>query len=80
MSTKDDLKTWILQALKESGGSADILTVAEHLWREHESDLRSSGRLFYTWQYDMRWAALELRKAGAMRPTASSPIGTWELA
>jgi hypothetical protein len=78
MATKHDLEGWILDAVDSYGGSAGIVDIAEHIWVHHESDLRKSGSLFYTWQYDMRWAALKLRKSGELRATANSPTGTWE--
>src|SRR4051794_27538178 len=59
---------------------ASIVTICRHVWNNHEADLRSSGPLFYTWQYDIRWAATRLRADGTMRPAASSSNGIWELA
>lgn len=45
--------------------------------------------MFYTWNYDIRWAATELRKEGRMKPAYSkenpgelvdeSPKGIWEI-
>jgi len=37
------------------------------------------GDLFYTWQYDMRWAATKLRRDGKLKAATRSPKGTWEL-
>jgi len=34
---------------------------------------------FFTWQYDIRWAANLLRRSGLMKPAESSPHGLWEL-
>jgi hypothetical protein len=77
MATKDDLRGWVVDAIRAKGGAATIIEVAEYVWRCHEQDLRSSGRLFFTWQYDMRWCALELRKAKVLIPADKSPTGTW---
>lgn len=33
----------------------------------------------YTWQYDIRWAATELRKTGFMIEATESPRGIWQL-
>jgi hypothetical protein len=66
MATRHDLEDWVYRAVKSLGGEAKLIEVAKHLWAEHESELRSSGDLFYTWQYDMRWAADRLRKQGKM--------------
>ena len=61
MATKHDLQDWVQQALKRIGGRGTLTDVAKEIWRAHESDLRSSGDLFFTWQYDMRWAAQKLQ-------------------
>ncbi|MFT4150441.1 MAG: hypothetical protein QM656_09605 [Paracoccaceae bacterium] len=66
MANKDTLKIWVKEALSEFGGSAKLVEVAKYIWENHEQELRSSGDLFYTWQYDMRWAATSLRRAGVM--------------
>ena len=79
MADKSDLKAWVLQAVRALGGSATVVEVAEYIWREHETDLRASGRMFHTWQYDTRWCALELRKSGEFRAGSESPAGTWQL-
>ncbi|WP_118134302.1 hypothetical protein [Oceanicella sp. SM1341] len=64
MATKTDLVTWVAQALTELGGRGSVVDVAKIIWRDHSEDLRASGDLFYTWQYDMRWAAQSLRDTG----------------
>lgn len=80
MATKQDLDEWILDAIGSAGGAAQPIDVARHVWAEHESDLRDSGDLFYTWQYDLRWAAQRLRDAGHLKPKAGQRRGTWDLA
>lgn len=79
MATKEDLTTWVLEALKALGGSAHHVEVAKHVWRSHENELRASGDLFYTWQYDLRWAAQRLRDSGDLKPDATTDRGTWAL-
>lgn len=79
MATKHDLKSWVLEAIEDQGGSATIPQVAEHIWRNHESDLRRSGDLFYTWQYDMRWAAQSLRDERSLAPMQGRRGGRWAL-
>src|SRR5437870_8827553 len=64
---KTDLIEWLADALRAHGGSASIVDVCKHVWKEHEDDLRRSGDLFFTWQYDIRWAAYRLRREGRMR-------------
>jgi hypothetical protein len=80
LATKKDLVDWVLTALREAGGRATQLEVAKRLWQKHESELKASGDLFYTWQYDFRWAGTELRKSKIMRSATMSPRGVWELA
>jgi hypothetical protein len=80
MARKSDLMPWIVEALTRAGGEAPLVSVAEFIWLEHEDELRKSGDLFYTWQYDMRWAALKLRKDGTLRPAEDSEAGWWALA
>lgn len=80
MVTKDDLKEWIIEALKAQGGTAAIPLVAKHIWDKHEAELRASGDLFYTWQYDVRWAADQLREEGKLQPKPRGDKGPWRLA
>jgi hypothetical protein len=61
------------------GGTAHLVDVCRHVWKNHEADLRASGDGFLTWQYDIRWAARELRAAGKIRAASKSPRGVWEL-
>ncbi len=70
MATRADLPQWVLEALGELGGSAHAVDVAKAVWRRHEPDLRASGDLFYTWQYDLRWAGTKLRKQGLLAGNA----------
>jgi hypothetical protein len=79
MATKHDLHDWVQEAIRANSGSATLVEVAKYIWRNHESELRASGDLFFTWQYDMRWAANGLRKKGIMRSVAVSPSGVWQL-
>ena len=60
-----ELKAWVDQAVSEVG-PAPIARIAEHIWKNHEADLRASGDLFYTWQYAMRWAGQELQREGKL--------------
>ncbi|MFN0262441.1 hypothetical protein ACKTEK_01045 [Tepidamorphus sp. 3E244] len=79
MATKDDLKTWVLEALRFHGGTAKLVRVAEHIWQNHNKELERLGDLFFRWQYDMRWAAMELRKVGKLKPDGETPRGVWAL-
>ena len=70
MSDKSALGPWIVEALEEHGGAADLLEVCKTVWRNHEDDQRRSGDLFFTWQYDIRWAGTKLRKEGILAPAS----------
>ncbi len=80
MATKSDLKAWIVQALSAQGGRASIPAVAKHVWDNHEAELKASGDLFYTWQYDIRWAADQLRGEHKLQPKPRGDKGPWRLA
>lgn len=60
---------WVVEALDQLGGTAGVLEVSRQVWKNHEDALRESGDLFYTWQYDLRWAATRLRKDGRLQPS-----------
>ncbi|MGV8938316.1 MAG: hypothetical protein ACOH2J_14430 [Allorhizobium sp.] len=78
MATKSDLTSWVFDALKSNNGEASILCVAKHIWEHHGKELQGSD-LFYSWQYDMRWAATELRKKGVMVAAEDDRRGKWTL-
>jgi hypothetical protein len=75
--TKSDLKDWTLEALRAIGGSGRISDICKHIWEHHEQELRSAGTLFYTWQYDMRWAAQKLQDEGKLSKAGKNH--TWYL-
>jgi hypothetical protein len=77
MATKTTLQAWVLEAIP--GGSAQPIDVAKHIRSNHEAELRISGDLFFTWQYDMRWAAQRLRDAGRLMKKHGERQGTWDL-
>ena len=77
MNTRDVLKDWVKDALRRNSGELELIEVAKDIWTHHEKDLRSSGDLFFSWQYDMRWAATALRKAGEIE--AATDRGIWKL-
>ena len=79
VADKDDLKGWVVDAIRAHGGNARLIEVAKHIWQNHNEELKRSGDLFYTWQYDMRWAATVLRKSGVMKSAEMSRAGRWEL-
>lgn len=79
MPTRDDLCEWVIEALRANNGRARIVTICRHIWENHEKELRRSGDLFYTWQYDMRWAGQKLRDNGTMAPAYNNRGAAWEL-
>jgi hypothetical protein len=79
VATKNDLGDWIVEALQAHGGGARLIDVCRFVWENYEDELRASGDLFYSWQYDIRWAATNLRHAGVMKAAEISPPGIWEL-
>ena len=76
MAQKSDLPNWVLEALRSNGGQASILYVAKHIWEHHQKELKAND-LFYSWQYDMRWAATELRKRGLLVAAEDDRRGKW---
>ena len=79
MARKENLREWLIEALEENNGRASIVDVCRYIWNHYENELRISGDLFFTWQYDVRWLPTQLRKEGIMRATHLSPQGIWEL-
>ena len=66
MADREQLKEWVYQAVQKNQGKTKLVNVARHIWDHHEQELRNSGDLFYTWQYEMRWAAQKLRDEGKL--------------
>jgi hypothetical protein len=79
MASRADLPKWVIQALRARGGTGTIVEVARDLWSSHEVELKNSGDLFYTWQYDMRWACTRLRERKIVQPAEGSGRGEWKL-
>jgi hypothetical protein len=77
MPYKDDLRGWVLEAIDAHRGEANVVEVAKHIWDNHEDELRQYGEGFYTWQYDMRWAAQDLRDESVLMPADQAPRGVW---
>ena len=77
MTSKDNLIEWTMEALASLGGAAHHVEVAKHIWHHHEEDLRAAGDLFYTWQYDLRWAAFKLRERDRLQPAGRD--GVWRV-
>ena len=78
--TKAELPLVVLKSLNALGGRGCVVEVSKYIWDHYEGDLRKSGDLFYTWQYDVRWAAQRLRKEGKLRYNQDNGRSVWELA
>lgn len=74
-----DLPEIVLKALESNNGKGTIIEVSKYVWKNYKTELENSGDLFYTWQYDIRWAATDLRKNGLIKDSKVSPKGLWEL-
>jgi hypothetical protein len=77
--TRDQLPSLVEESLRRLGGAAPLVEVAKDIWKNHEEQLRASGDLFYTWQYDMRWAAQRLRDAHKLTYTKKDRQQVWQL-
>jgi len=63
------LEPWVAEILADPGERMTILEVARAIWHRHETDLKSHDQMFYTWQYEMRWAADSLIRKGKVEKT-----------
>ena len=79
VATKHDLKDWVLDAVADLQPT-NVVGVSKWIWQRHEHDLRQGGDLFYTWQYDLRWAAQVLRDEGKLAAVDRGRAATWRLA
>jgi hypothetical protein len=74
-----DLPDILYSSIKSMGGQTSIIDVCRYIWKHYQQELLNSGDLFYTWQYDIRWAATELRKTKRMKAVELSQRGIWEI-
>jgi hypothetical protein len=79
MSFRENLKDWVQEALGSLGGTASINDVARQIWTDHEGDLKNFGDYFFSWQYDMRWAAQRLRDKGLLSFHKVGSKSVWTL-
>ncbi|WP_294322474.1 hypothetical protein [uncultured Sphingomonas sp.] len=78
MGYRETLQVWVLEALSALGGSGAIEEVAREIWHSREPQLRE-GPGFFSWQYDMRWAAQKLRERGKLGLRKESGKSVWYL-
>ncbi len=88
MITRNALPSILYDILKQFGGSATMMDVFKKFWADNKHKLNEADDIFYTWNYDIRWAATQLRKQGKMKPATTkenthgsnmSPKGVWEI-
>jgi len=79
MKTRKDLCDWIVEALHDLKGSAQIQKVKEHIWQHHQQDLMNSGNLHFTWNEDILWAATQLRARGILKNAKATSKSIWAL-
>ncbi|TBL67461.1 hypothetical protein [Paenibacillus thalictri] len=77
--TRQKLIDKVEEAIKSYNGKATIVQISKYIWDNYEQELRESGDIFYTWQYEIRWAAKKLRDKGIMKSVDMSPRGIWEI-
>ena len=66
MPGREILRLWVVEALEALHGKAYILDISKQVWEKHADELRDRGDLFFTWQYDLRWAGKKLREQGVI--------------
>jgi len=76
---REKLQLWVRETLGDLGGEGNINQIAKHIWEKHENDLRQGGDVFYSWQYDMRWAAQQLRSKGFLGLRTEGSKSIWTL-
>lgn len=85
---RNDMPDILYDIIKKMGGKAKMMEIFKKFWQEYEVELKKSGDLFYTWNYDIRWAATKLRKNGKMKQAKEqentyghniSSKGVWEI-
>lgn len=69
----------MIETLKYLGGSGWPKDVSKYIWDKYEQELKASGSMLYTWQYDLRWAAQQLRNEKKLKPVHKRRDLPWEL-
>ncbi|WP_338426161.1 hypothetical protein [Sphingopyxis kveilinensis] len=77
MTYREQLQTWVWEALDKLGGRGSVIDVAKRIWSDHETDLKAYGDHYYSWQYDMRWAAQQLREKGKLGFRKAGRLNEW---
>ena len=75
--TRNDLPDLVIEALESMGGSGRIVAICKFIWNKYQHQLSRSGDLYYTWQYEVRWAGQYLRDKGLLQKPQSDHM--WRL-
>ena len=74
-TNRDRMRTWVLEAVHELGGTTTSMDVRKQLWKAHKRDLeKAEGDLFYTWQETVKSVTLDLRKSGVLKPAQGDGV------
>ena len=76
---KEMLPDLLYGVFKDMSGHGSIISICKRFWSNYENELKNSDDLFYTWPYNIRWAATAFRKTGRMQDANLSPSGVWEI-
>jgi hypothetical protein len=79
MKTRLDLCDWIVEALTDLGGTAQIKKVHEKIWECHDKEIIASGGFHFTWLEDSYWAATQLRAKGVLKKAKDTTKSVWAL-
>jgi len=77
--TKNTLCLIVYEGLEYYNGKANIIDIAKYIHKNYENLLKNSGDIYYSWQYDYRWAATQLRKEGKIKQSIECDRGIWEI-
>ena len=73
---RGDLRNPVYEAVVSLGGKAKIADVCKFVWENYEPEIVNSGKYFYVWQYELRWASDMLVKEGKIQK--GPPRGVWK--
>ncbi|MDD4815529.1 MAG: hypothetical protein PHQ62_00095 [Clostridia bacterium] len=86
--TRKDLPDILYNIIHQLGGKPNMMEIFKKFWKEYGSNFTTDDDIFYTWNYDIRWAATQLRKQRKMKPASTrentygedvSSKGIWEI-
>jgi len=85
---RKDLPDILYDIIDKLGGRAQMMDIFKSFWAKYKHELKETDDMFYTWNYDIRWAATQLRKEKRMKQAETrentygnpvSPKGIWEI-